>query len=224
MRWYTLGLLEAMQVHKGQKEMILYWDIETLMYNKIEGKKFPSNYKNVTYSLAIGWNKQGHIDVEVFDGFQSFFDTFINYSKRTDTITPSKTGVTMIAHNCNKYDNHFLLHDLTYFYDFERRNLYMKSASDNIDTIKMKEAKRDARYKNIILEKRVKSSINLDLVFFFQRYKFNVVDNFMKTTTSIDTLGKKLKDLGFVSEYELKTEFDYNIFDIKDDMLSLIHI
>lgn len=214
----TLGLLEAMQSHKSQKEMILYWDIETLMYNKIEGKKFPSNYKNVTYSLAIGWNDRGHIDIEVFDGFQSFFDTFIKYSKRADTISPSKTTITMIAHNCNKYDNHFLLHDLTYFYDFERRNLYMKSASDNIDTIKMKEATRDARHKNIILEKRVKSSINLDLIFFFQRYKFNVIDNFMKTTTSIDTLGKKLKDLGFVNEDELKTEFDYNIFDIDDDM------
>lgn len=64
-----MGLLEAMQTHKGLRKMTLYWDIETLAYNKIEGRKQPTYYKNVVYSVAIGWDNQGTIDVEVFPLF-----------------------------------------------------------------------------------------------------------------------------------------------------------
>ncbi|WNM55665.1 DNA polymerase [Staphylococcus phage S-CoN_Ph36] len=45
----------------------------------------------------------------------------------------------------------------------------------------------------MILEKRVKSSINLDLLMFLNGFKFNIIDNFMKTNTSIATLGKNSK-------------------------------
>ncbi|MDU1490206.1 MAG: hypothetical protein E6889_10530 [Staphylococcus epidermidis] len=65
-----MGLLEAMQKHKGQKNLYLYWDIETLNYNKVAGREKPTKYKNVTYSLAIGWYDGKHIDVEVFPSFK----------------------------------------------------------------------------------------------------------------------------------------------------------
>ena len=54
-----MGLLEGMQAHKGLRKMTLYWDIETLAYNKIEGRKQPTNYKNVVYSVAVGWDNNG---------------------------------------------------------------------------------------------------------------------------------------------------------------------
>ena len=214
-----MGLLEAMQTHKGQRNLTLYWDIETLTYNKIEGRTKPTKYKNVVYSVAIGWNNQGVIDVEVFPSFQSFFDTFFAYAERKDTITKSRTSVSMIAHNCNKYDNHFLLHDVKYLFDDLRvENLFMKNALDNQNTVNMKEAKTDSKEENIVLEKRVKSSINLDLTLFLKGFKFVVIDNFMKTTTSIDVLGKKLKDGGYVTDDQLKTDFQYDIFDVEYDM------
>ena len=112
-----MGLLQAMQEHKGQRNLTLYWDIETLTYNKIAGRQKPTHYKNVVYSVAIGWDNKGVIDVEVFPSFKSFFDTFFDYADRKDTITKSRTTVSMIAHNCNKYDNHFLLHDVKYLYN-----------------------------------------------------------------------------------------------------------
>lgn len=214
-----MGLLEAMQTHKGLRKMTLYWDIETLAYNKIEGRKKPTNYKNVVYSVAVGWNNNGTIDVEVFPSFYSFFTTLFKYAERKDTITKSRTSIEMIAHNCNKYDNHFLLHDIQHIYpNVKIENLFMKSANTNENTVNMKEAKTDAKEDNIVLEKRVKSSINLDLIFFLEGFKFVVVDNFMKTTTSIATLGKKLKDGGYLTDDQLKTDFQYNIFDIESDM------
>ena len=215
-----MGLLEAMQKHKGQKHMTLYWDIETLNYNKIEGSKKPTKYKNVTYSVAIGWYDGQNIDVEVFPSFKAFYEAFFTYAKRRDTITKSKTTINMIAHNCNKYDNHFLLHDTRHYFgdDLIIRNLFMKSAEDNENTVNINEAKLLSKETNVILEKRVKSSINLDLMMYLKGFKFNIIDNFMKTNTSIATLGKKLKDGGFISEDELKTDFEYDVFDVEHDM------
>lgn len=214
-----MGLLEAMQTHKGERNLTLYWDIETLAYNKIEGRTKPTKYKNVVYSVAIGWNNNGHIDVEVFPSFKAFFDMFFKYAERKDTITKSRTSISMIAHNCNKYDNHFLLHDVKHvFNDLRVENLFMKNALDNQNTVNMKEAKNDSKDENIVLEKRVKSSINLDLTLFLNGFKFVIIDNFMKTTTSIDVLGKKLKDGGYVTSEQLKTDFQYDIFDVENDM------
>lgn len=214
-----MGLLEGMQYYKGQRNLTLYWDIETLAFNKKQGREKPTKYKNVVYSVAVGWNNNGTIDVEVFPSFDVFFKKFFEYAKRRDTITKSRTTVTMIAHNCNKYDNHFLLHDLLYIYpDIKRENLYMTHAEQNENTVNLKTAQMDSKESNIILEKRVKSSINLDLTFFLEGFKFTVIDNFLKTTTSIKTLGDKLKKGGYVTEDQLKTDFDYQKFDIEEDM------
>lgn len=213
-----MDLLKAMQLAKNDRNLVLYWDIETLAYNKNMGKIKPTLYKNVVYSVAIGFEYEGTIYVDVFPSFKSFFDTFFTYSARKDTINKSRTTITMIAHNCNKYDNHFLLHDLMYHYDIERWNMYMMSAENNDLSLNIKQAQQQSRDKNIVLEKRVKSSINLDLMFFLNGFKFTVIDNFMKTTTSIATLGKKLKDGGFLTDDDLKTDFDYTVFDRDDDM------
>lgn len=215
-----MGLLEGMQQHKGQRNMTLYWDIETLAYNKVEGRNKPTKYKNVVYSVAVGWNNNGVIDVEVFPSFYAFYETFFKLASRKDTITKSRTVIQMIAHNCNKYDNHFLLHDTMIMFDghIRRENLFMKSADTNENTVNMKEAKTDSKEDNIILEKRVKSSINLDLTMFLNGFKFVITDNVMKTTTSIATLGKKLKDGGYLTDDQLKTDFEYDIFDVERDM------
>lgn len=211
-------LLKAMQQYKGSKTLTLYWDIETLAYNKIEGRKKPTKYKNVTYSVAIGWNDNGQINVEVFPNFKTFFNKFLEYASRRDTINKSSTTIQMIAHNCNKYDNHFLEYDLIRDFEFTVENLFMKSAETNEETVNMREAKMTSQDENIILEKRVKSSVNLDMTFFIEGFKFVIVDNFMKTMTSIATLGKKLKDSGYLTEDQLKTDFEYDIFDVETDM------
>lgn len=208
-------LLESMQLEKKTKTpFIIYFDIETLTYNKNEGRKKPSLYKNVVYSVAIGVSIDNKVYVERFPTWYHFFEKFFEYQSRKDTIGKTKI-VTLIAHNTNKYDSHFLLHDLVYFYDIDRKNQYLKNAVDNKNCFTKEEFKKN---ENIIFEKRVKSSINLDMNFTLNNTRFNVVDNYMKTHSSIATLGEKLLKLGVIDKDKLKTDFKYDEFDLDEDM------
>ena len=72
--------------------------------------------------------------------------------------------------------------------------------------------------KGIILEKRIKSSINLEMVFFLEGIQFETEDNWVKTNSSIRMLGNKLKRLGVVTDSELKTDFDYKKHNLEHDL------
>lgn len=212
------GFKEFIKSNKNSRSFTLYWDIETLQYNQKAGRRKPSEYKNVTYSVAIGYQDGEKIEVVVFPSFREFFEVTFDILKGNRKKITCNARIDMIAHNNNKYDNHFLLHDLLHFYGVTRENQYLKNALDNDDAIKMKDAKKRGKTENLVLEKRVKSSINLDLEFWLNGVHFKMIDNFMKTTASIRTLGKKLKDLGFLTDDELKTEFDYEVFNLDKDM------
>lgn len=212
------GYKQFIKSNKNSRSMVLYWDIETLQYNQKAGRRKPSEYKNVTYSVAIGYQDGEKIEVVVFPSFREFFEVTFDILKGNRKKITCNARIDLIAHNNNKYDNHFLLHDLLHFYEVTRENQYLKNALDNDDTVQMKEAKKRGKTENLVLEKRVKSSINLDLEFWLNGVHFKTIDNFMKTTASIKTLGKKLKDLGFLTDDELKTEFDYEVFNLDKDM------
>lgn len=212
------GYKQFIKSNKNSRSMVLYWDIETLQYNQKAARRKPSEYKNVTYSVAIGYQDGGKIEVVVFPSFREFFEVTFDILKGNRKKISCNARIDMIAHNNNKYDNHYLLHDLLHFYEVTRENQYLKNALDNDDTVQMKEAKKRGKTENLVLEKRVKSSINLDLEFWLNGVHFKTIDNFMKTTASIKTLGKKLKDLGFLTDDELKTEFDYEVFNLDEDM------
>lgn len=212
------GYKEFIKSNKNSRSFTLYWDIETLQYNQKAGRRKPSEYKNVTYSVAIGYQDGEKIEVVVFPSFREFFEVTFDILKGNRKKITCNARIDLIAHNNNKYDNHFLLHDLLHFYGVTRENQYLKNALDNDDAIKMKDAKKRGKTENLVLEKRVKSSINLDLEFWLNGVHFKTIDNFMKTTASIRTLGKKLKDLGFLTDDELKTEFDYEVFNLDKDM------
>src|SRR5699024_1075342 len=70
----------------------------------------------------------------------------------------------------------------------------------------------------MILEKRSKSSINLEMIICIYGEKFETEDNWVKTNSSISMLGKKLKRLGVVTDDELKTYFDYLKYNLKKDL------
>ena len=212
-------LLDFLRENKGHRNATLYFDIETLQYNIEKGQQRPSLYKNVTYSVCVGWFVGNEFQYEIYPSFKAFFDTFfklINDNK--GTITKSRTRINLIAHNTNKYDNMFLLHDLSYFYNIERMNLKDNQAVEDYINISIKDSKKVGRETDVALEKRVKSRNNLDLQFYLNGFYFDVIDNFLKTHTSIAVLGKKLRDSGLLTDDDLKTEFDYEIFNRDDDM------
>lgn len=208
---------QLLQDRKMFKRFTLFFDIETFQYNEKEGKRFPSHYKNMTFSVGISWVENGKIEYEVFSSFKEPFDLIIEaYAGMS-----KKPIIELNAHNTNKYDNHFLRKDLLYYYPHMKvENYWLNTATtekSNENSIRIKDLSKEDK-KGIILEKRIKSSINLEMIIFLEGIQFETVDNWVKTNSSIKTLGKKLKRLGVVSDEELKTDFDYTKYNLDNDL------
>ncbi len=199
------------------KTITLFFDIETFQYNEKAGKIFPSEYKNMTFSVGVSWVEKGIVEQEIFPNFKEMFEQIIEvYGK-----SKKKPMIKLNAHNTNKYDNHFLRKDLLYFYQHMKvENFWLATATteeSNKNSLRIKDLKSEDR-KGIILEKRIKSSINLEMVFFLNGIQFETEDNWVKTNSSIKMLGNKLKRLGVVTDDELKTDFDYRKYNKEEDM------
>ena len=210
-------LQQMLKDNKTLKNITLFFDIETYQYNEDQGRNNPSSYKNMTYSVAVSWLDNKNVEYEIFPDFKNMFDIIINeYGGKT-----KKPRIFLNAHNSNKYDNHFLRKDLLYYYDHMKvENFFLNTATTedtNDNAIRLKDLKKKDK-EGIILEKRVKSKINLEMIFFLYGIQFETVDNWVKTNSSISMLGKKLQRLGVVSEDELKTDFNYTKFNLKEDL------
>ena len=203
--------------NKTLKNITLFFDIETYQYNEDQGSINPSSYKNMTYSVAVSWLDNKNVEYEILPDFKTMFDIIIEvYGGKA-----KKPCIFLNAHNSNKYDNHFLRKDLLYYYPHTKvENFFLNTATTeetNDNALRLKDlSKKDKE--GIILEKRIKSSINLEMVFFLYGIQFETVDNWVKTNSSISMLGKKLQRLGVVSEDELKTDFNYTKFNLAEDL------
>src|SRR5699024_10180164 len=128
--------------------------------NEDQGSINPSSYKNMTYSVAVSWLDNKNVEYDIFPDFKTMFDIIIEvYGGKS-----KKPCIFLNAHNSNKYDNHFLRIDLLYYYPHMTiENFFLNTAKkeetkDN--EIRLKDlSKKDKEC--IILEKRIKSSINL---------------------------------------------------------------
>lgn len=208
---------QLLQHRKMFKRFTLFFDIETFQYNEKEGKRFPSRHKNMTFAVGVSWIESGEVEYEIFPSFKEPFDLIIEaYAGMS-----KKPIIELNAHNTNKYDNHFLRKDLLYYYPHVKvKNYWLNTATteaSNENAIRLKDLKKQDK-KGIILEKRIKSSINLEMIIFLEGIQFETVDNWVKTNSSIAMLGKKLKRLGVVSDDELKTDFNYTKYNLEKDL------
>lgn len=199
------------------KNITLFFDIETLQYNETAGSQSPSEYKNVTYSVAVSWIENGTVEFEIFPNFKQMFDIIIDcYGNKK-----KKPKVILNAHNTNKYDNHYLRKDITYYYPHVKvENFFLNTATteeSNENTLRIKDLDKTDK-QGIILEKRIKSSINLEMTMLLYNIQFETQDNWVKTNSSLAMLGKKLKRIGKVTDDELKTDFEYTKFNKDSDM------
>lgn len=208
---------QMLQDRKMFKSITLFFDIETFQYNEKAGSDFPSQYKNMTFSVGVSWVENGNVELEVFPNFKEMFDQILEVYgglKKTPTII-------LNAHNTNKYDNHFLRKDLLYFYPHMTvKNYWLQTATtedSNKNSFRIKDLSVQDK-KGVILEKRIKSSINLEMIFYLEGIKFETVDNWVKTNSSIGMLGNKLKRLGVITDDELKTDFDYKKYNLAEDL------
>src|SRR5699024_3859069 len=169
------------------------------------------------YSVAVSWLDNKNVEYEILPDFKTMFDIIIEvYGGKS-----KKPSIFLNAHNSNKYDNHFLRKDLLYYYPHMKvENFFLNTATteENKDNALILKDLSKKDKEGIILEKRIKSSINLEMVFFLYGIQFETVDNWVKTNSSISMLGKKLQRLGVVSEDELKTDFNYTKFNLAEDL------
>ena len=95
---------QMLEQRKTLKTITLYFDIETFQYNELKGKESPSEYKNMTFSVAVSWlTENGDVELKVFPDFKEMFDQIIEVYGSLR----KKPTIQLNAHNTNKYDNHF---------------------------------------------------------------------------------------------------------------------
>lgn len=201
------------------KKITLFFDIETLRYNIEHAEKndSPSDNKNMMYAFAVSFfynNKEQWVN---FPNTYYFLE-FLFDAMSTNGVPSYNGAIELIAHNNNKYDNHFLIFDLKYHYDVVIENMYLKNAITNQNTKKLTQYNTKSKRSGVILEKRVKSKNNVDFILFLNGLKFQFVDNVLKTNASIDTLGKKLLDKNLIPSDYLKTDYVYDKYDVMHDM------
>src|SRR5699024_6847512 len=159
-------LKQMLEERKLFKTIPLFFDIETYQYNEQAGKEKPSSYKNMTFSVAISWMNQEQVNYEIFPNFKEFFDTILTVFKNVK----NKPNITLNAHNTNKYDNHFLRYDLMHYYTLPVENYYLNTATtekSNENSLRLKELANTEK-QGPILEKRIKSKINLESIFYLK--------------------------------------------------------
>src|SRR5699024_10455503 len=145
-------LKEMLEERKLFKTIPLFFDIETYQFNERAGKEKPSQYKNMTFSVAVSWMNQGKVNVEIYPNFKEFLNENISIYKNLN----NKTNNTLNAHNTNKYDNNFLRYDLMYYYNLPVENYYLNTATtekSNENSLRLKDLTNKEK-QGIILEKR----------------------------------------------------------------------
>ena len=211
--------------NKTQKNIKLFYDIETLRYNEesvyIDGYK-PTRYKNIMYSFAISFfDFEDELKTVSFFNFSEFVRFILKVTKnKTNDKSRYKPMIELIAYNNNKYDNHFLLREALIYLDESIicKNMYLKNSIIHDFETSKKDLSKDEKYSGVFLEKRIKSANNLEFEFYYHNLSFKTSDFLMKTNTNLKTIGKKLFDLNLIDKVHLKTDFNYREFDVYEDM------
>ena len=211
-----MNLKQYVKEHVKDKTIRLYFDIETYQYNQEAGKVNPSAFKNAVYSVAVSYFHHDDLHIDLFPNFYEFFEAIFSITNQVKT----KPSFILTAHNGNKYDNHYLRLDLMYYYNLPIENLFINQGIDeaNIEALKLKQIQKADKDTGIILEKRVKSQNNLELTIYKYGVRFDTEDSLMKMNMSLDKVGKKLFDNGYITKDEMKTDFDYTKYNLDDDL------
>ena len=206
--------------NKNQKSIQLFCDVETLQFNEAQGRLNPSNFKNVVYSFSVSfYDNEENLQICIFPNFDEFQKSLFKKVKNKFTgKVKMKAKIYLYYHNSNRYDNHYLRKDILYYFPQTKiYNAYIKQTINHDFETRKKELTVSEKEFSIF-EKRVKSRVNLDLNFYLYGVEFQVIDNYPKTNTSLKVIGEKMLRLKLVTEEELKTEFNYTVFNQDYDM------
>ena len=135
-----------------------YYDLDTFTVNREAIKTKPTEQKTYTYSFACSFFlNDGSICWDMFPCFRDFFEFLKANGLKKQTSTKK---IRLIAHNAEKYDNHFLRWELVNYYHCKSHLLDSKALNTIYIQKKPKFLQRKSS-SNIMLESRVLYSTRL---------------------------------------------------------------
>lgn len=177
----------------------IFYDIETLTVN--QQTKNPSKLISKEYIASFSFIYQNKINYF----FLPSLDKFLKLLHQC----PSTTNIALTGHNIFGYDNHFLLRSLI---DIGYTPVNMER-----DNINVKYWKHDESIRNPVECLRVKRKSSVELKFTINNLKISTVDTYLKSNGKLETMGKKLLNIGAITDEYLKLDnYDYELYN-KDE-------
>ena len=213
---------------RSGKRLAFYCDIETLQVNKqaLKSKK-KSQVKSYMYSHCLSFPWKGDVKTICF---ANGYDFLLSYTLIAEPLSYIKTKgkrrerneyteIELHYFNGRKFDNHFIIQDsLKKDWGCVEGNLVRAKTKDTPEEYK------SIPYANPneVLTNRIRTSTSVDgqayLKYGYYSFYVKFVDDYPKFAMSLRKVGKMLNEMNFITKDDLKTDFDYDVFDKNNDM------
>lgn len=214
-------------------KLYLYCDIETFRFNLMQAyDDSPRDAKNTTWVVQVAYFESDN-DMPNWVYFKDFAE-FLNIITNFACKELAHYDIVLVFHNGYKYDNHFLQKDLqdtlhiSLYNSINEKTIKNDYLSDiNKDNYKKLPTYYKERDKNYLTVSAVRSSTSHVLTFCYNGLYFETEDSYLKTNDSLERVGQKCFDKGFLEKEYIKDKSDidfndrkYNVFrDLTDDEL-----
>lgn len=214
---------------QSSKKLAFYCDIETLQVNtKAYKSAKKSEVKSYMYSHCLSFPWKNDVKTICFANAYDFLKAYSDYAQPKSSVVTRENGkrerrniyeIELHYFNGRKYDNHFVIQDsLKKDWGCTEANFVRAKTKDTPDEYKSIAYAEE----NEVLTSRVRTSTSVDAQAYLNdagnRFYIKFVDDYPKFDMSLRKVGKMLKEIGIITDNDLKTDFNYSEFDIKDDM------
>lgn len=201
-------------------KLYLYCDIETFRFNLEKAQSSdgtPRDTKNATWIVQVAYFESDN-DMPNWVYFKDFAE-FLNTITKNSCKELAHYDIILVFHNGYKYDNHFLQKELQ---DTLHLKLYNSINEKSIKNDYLTEINKDIynkkptyfkeREEDFLTVSAVRSSTSHVLTFCYNGLYFETEDSYLKTNDSLERVGQKCFDKGFLeAEYiKDKSDIDFN--------------
>lgn len=204
-------------------KLYLYCDIETFRFNLEKAQSSdgtPRDTKNATWIVQVAYFESDN-DMPNWVYFKDFAE-FLNTITKNSCKELAHYDIILVFHNGYKYDNHFLQKELQDTLHLKLYNSINQKAIKNDylteinkDIYNKKPTYYKEREDNYITVSAVRSSTSHVLTFSYNGLYFETEDSYLKTNDSLERVGQKCFDKGFLEVEYIKDKSDIDFNDKK---------
>lgn len=204
-------------------KLYLYCDIETFRFNLEKAQSSdgtPRDTKNATWIVQVAYFENDN-KMPSWVYFKDFAE-FLNTITKNSCKELAHYDIILVFHNGYKYDNHFLQKELQ---DTLHLPLYNSINEKSIKNEYLTEVNKDIynkkptyfkeREDDYVTVSAVRSSTSHVLTFSYNGLYFETEDSYLKTNDSLERVGQKCFDKGFLEEEYIKDKSDIDFNDKK---------